>query len=67
MKYHTKAVIGWVFMTGALGVSAYANLHCSFGCRGVYSQILNPLTAAGGTLFMIGTLLILSKDRLEGV
>ena len=61
MEYKTKAVIGWVLISIALAMSAYANFKCSFSCQGVYAQILNPLTVIGLVLYVGGTWLIFSK------
>ncbi len=54
-----KTFVGWLFISIALGISVYSNYSCSFGCQGVYGQILNPLSITGIICYMIGTIMFL--------
>lgn len=59
MEYKGKAIIGWILISVALGISAFSNYMCSFKCQGVYSKVGNPLTIIGVILYLGGTFLIL--------
>jgi len=50
--------LGWLLISIALGISAYANYHCSFGCVGMWGLIINPLSVIGILLYGIGSLLL---------
>ena len=61
MSHKGRIIIGWLLISIALGISAFSNYNCSFGCMGTYSKVDNPLTLLGVMSYIIGTFLILSK------
>jgi len=65
VKMKNKIFLGWFCISIALGISAYANYNCSFGCQGVYGQIFNPLSIVGAILYVVGTFLIIKTLREE--
>jgi hypothetical protein len=55
-----RLVLGWLLITFALVISVYANLNCSWYCKGIWGQVLNPLSVLGGALYIAGTIVLLS-------
>lgn len=58
-----KVLWGWLLVSLALLLSAYANYNCSFGCQGIWGTIYNPLTMTGLATYVIGTYLLLSVKK----
>lgn len=59
MNKQRCTVFGWALVSAALCLSTYANYKCSFGCGGVYGQVLNPLSIIGALLYLAGTALLI--------
>ncbi|HTY43649.1 MAG TPA: hypothetical protein VMC80_00185 [Patescibacteria group bacterium] len=58
-----RVLFGWILISLALAISAYANFNCSFSCQGIWGQVYNPLTIIGLVLYAAGTYLLLAKKR----
>jgi hypothetical protein len=58
-----KVLFGWLSISIALLLSAYANYNCSFGCQGIWGTMYNPITIIGLVLYAIGTYLLLSVKK----
>lgn len=65
ITYKRRKFAGWLLISLALGISVYANYNCSFGCQGVYGQVLNPLSMFGLILYIVGTMMIFWKYKEE--
>lgn len=60
----TKRILfGWISISIALAISAYANLNCSFFCEGIWGKFYNPLTIIGLVFYVVGSYLLLIKKR----
>lgn len=60
---NNRILFGWIFISLALAISAYANFNCSFSCQGIFGKIYNPLTVIGLVFYATGTYLLLAKKK----
>lgn len=58
-----QIIWGWLLISAALAISAYANSQCSFSCQGAYGNLLNPLSIAGFILYIAGTILLFKASK----
>jgi len=57
--------VGWLLISIALGISAYANYHCSFGCVGQWGQVINPLSVIGTICYLLGSIFLFLDYKFE--